>query len=65
MILQASAAIFLRSRGIFGLALALAAVAARRQAQEKKPQTLEHDISVRAITLAVTVQEKKGVHSPV
>jgi VWFA-related protein len=43
------------------MALALAAVAAPpAAAQEKKPPTLEHDIAVRAITLAVTVQEKGG-----
>jgi Ca-activated chloride channel homolog len=39
-----------------GLLLALSA----GTSQEKKTRTLEHDIDVRAITLAVTVQEKGG-----
>lgn len=40
------------------MGLMLASLTAR--AQEKKPQVLEHDVSVRAITLAVSVQEKNG-----
>ncbi len=46
-------------RCLLGLGLA-AALALPAAPQEKKPQPLDYDISVRAITLAVTVQEKGG-----
>jgi Ca-activated chloride channel homolog len=50
----------MRPRGfLLGLGLA-AAVALPALSQEKKAASLDHDISVRAITLAVTVQEKGG-----
>ena len=52
--------IWMAPRALFvGLALA-AAVCLPALSQEKKAATLVHDISVRAITLAVTVQDKGG-----
>ncbi len=50
----------MRSLGFFlGLTLA-SSLAGPVLSQEKKSTALDHDISVRAITLAVTVQEKGG-----